>query len=188
MNYIFLDIDGVLNNSHSLSTLKGEWGLCSASVRILSLICKKFDAKVVLSSSWRRNLKDDLTLSESCLKVKEWNARRGITGEIDTELLLRTLRENNIPLIGKTDEKREREIGWDRLGQIHRYIKGHLDKNDNFIIIDDEDVFGDAAPITDEEEKLYSHFIRTSFDRDGLDKSSYLKACKIFNKVAGLAQ
>lgn len=175
MNYIFLDLDGVLNRETTFLEFLGEWRLSPFLVKLFSCLCKEFDAKVVLSSSWRRNLNDDLTLKNYCLKIKEYNAERGIEGDTETEYLLKTLKENGIQLVGKTDEDRQRYYGWDRVGQINRYIKKYLDKDDKFIIIDDEDIFGEAGHLTEEEEKLQSHFIRTVFYK-GFDYDAYQRA------------
>ena len=45
--FIFLDVDGVLNQ------LQGNYYLDSNCIKQLSRLCKKLDAKIVLSSSWR---------------------------------------------------------------------------------------------------------------------------------------
>jgi hypothetical protein len=72
MKIIFLDIDGVLNVS---SRERDEWGSVFHPhlVENLRLIVEKTDAKIVISSSWR---KDGLA------KMQEMWIARGLPGEV----------------------------------------------------------------------------------------------------------
>ena len=182
-NYIFLDIDGVLNNQEFfLSKEDWEWGVDDRCVKVLKRICKDFNAKVVLSSSWRRNLNPDLTVKKYLLKeVEENRAKLGLDYESNIEYLLRVLRENEIELVGITDTEVHLidHVKWDRSGQIVRYIKAHFDDDDNFIIIDDDDLVGEGSI-----KYLYlqKYFIQTDFYGEGLNEAAYKKAKKIFNR------
>ena len=51
MNYIFLDVDGVLNSDKSLMT---DDSLEDALIENLKVIVEKTNAKIILSSAWRR--------------------------------------------------------------------------------------------------------------------------------------
>lgn len=59
MNIIFLDIDGVLNTLNYLKRQKRDTGKtsnknwCPVSCKHIGLICEYYDAKIVISSSWR---------------------------------------------------------------------------------------------------------------------------------------
>ena len=54
--FIFLDIDGVLNSSPYMDRVRHEKGFCEINednVRILSELYHRYNAKIVLSSTWR---------------------------------------------------------------------------------------------------------------------------------------
>lgn len=181
-NYIFLDIDGVLNNKDFLLKSKREFGgkIDDRSVQILKRICKEFDAKVVLSSSWRRNLNPDLTLKMHLVKLKDQDMKIfGPDYETNTEKLLRTLKENEIELVGITDTETHLldHIKWDRSGQIARYIQNNFKDEDRFIILDDDDLVTEGAR---KYRCLGKCFVQTDFDDLGLDEKAYQKAKKIF--------
>lgn len=53
MKVIFLDFDGVI------TTFESGWNLCPKKMKFLDEIIEKTDAKIVISSSWRRNTLDD---------------------------------------------------------------------------------------------------------------------------------
>lgn len=53
MKVIFLDFDGVI------TTLESGWNLCPKKIELLGRIIDKTNAKIVISSSWRRNTLDD---------------------------------------------------------------------------------------------------------------------------------
>lgn len=61
VNIIFLDIDGVLNTRKHLARQKRETGSMSSlnwspiACRHVTLLCEKFDARIVISSTWRYN-------------------------------------------------------------------------------------------------------------------------------------
>ena len=61
MNYIFLDVDGVLNDKYYLLFYADEDGVINQkSVDLLAKLVKQFNAKVILSSSWRNGFDDNL--------------------------------------------------------------------------------------------------------------------------------
>lgn len=72
MVYIFLDVDGVLNNKFHYKKLHKKYGgrfnmqnmpFNPRSLKNLHRIVKKYDAKIILSSSWRH--------SDKCMTVLE---------------------------------------------------------------------------------------------------------------------
>lgn len=52
--YIFLDIDGVLATPKSIEGIGGEWKIEDEKQDLLEYIIDSTDAKIVLSSSWRK--------------------------------------------------------------------------------------------------------------------------------------
>lgn len=54
---IFLDIDGVIATPESI--IDGEWGLLDSKQELLKFILNQTDAKIVLSSSWRKHTLED---------------------------------------------------------------------------------------------------------------------------------
>ena len=183
-NYIFLDVDGVLNSVSYFEKVgyETEWDVDPEAVKLLGKLCQEFDCKVILSSSWRRNLKDDLTPTDIVVKQRKWNKKHGLTPETNTDLLLRLLKENKINLIGKTDTDilLVDHLKWDRIGQIYRYIEKNLSDEDNFIILDDEDVIGEGPNRYD---YLKKNFIQTDFNKKGFDEVAYEKAVQIFKET-----
>lgn len=180
-NYIFLDVDGVLNNYNWLLKTYHDkdsaiaWDLDPKCVYWLADLCKNCNAKIVLSSSWRSSIGDDLQVLP---RIKELEEQQGYTGH--TSLLLRTFKENNIELVGKTDNDRPEDENdfWDRAGQIYRYILHNITRGDQFIILDDEDVPGLGAPKY--KNVLQDRFLLTDFYGDGLNEEIVKKAKKLF--------
>lgn len=103
---IFLDIDGVLNQ------LQGNYYLDDNCVSNLGLICKKLNAKVVLTSSWRKGY----TNLGKC------------TPQI--EKLKLSFSKYNIVISGRTAS-----LG-DRKEEIKSYIKSY--NITDYIVIDDD--------------------------------------------------
>lgn len=60
MNVIFLDVDGVLNNEYTTDRIKGYVGIDDNKVRLLKQIVDYFDAKIVLSSTWRHDIDNEI--------------------------------------------------------------------------------------------------------------------------------
>lgn len=178
-NYIFLDIDGVLNNQGSImlyhNTLGNEDYFDRGSLTLLSQLCELFNCKVVLSSSWRRGLNDDLTPKHLTTKYFD-----GSEEESQTARMIRLFKEYNIPLVGKTDTEHHADGKWDRAGQILRYVNKYLQPEDKWVIFDDDDVIGEA-PIK-HQERLEKHFIQTNFYLSGLSHKEIIKAIKIFEE------
>lgn len=176
-NYIFLDIDGVLNNQNSMLFYHGNLSsndyFDRRSLHLLSKLCEFCDCKVILSSSWRRALNDDLTTKYLTTKYFD-----GSEEESKTAVMLRLLKENNISLIGKTDTEHHADGKWDRAGQIVRYIEKYLQPEDKFIIFDDEDIIDEGCDKYID--ILTGHFIQTDFYTNGLDYEHIARAMKYF--------
>lgn len=128
MKIIFLDIDGVLNTTNTFRLRKeeykktGKYRLAIDEYRVgyLKRIIDECDAKIVLTSAWRRDFikKGDkiIPVEENAQKLQELFLKYGI--EI-----------YDIVSVDSADKKREQQI------------KEWLEKRDdieNYIIIDDE--------------------------------------------------
>lgn len=155
MSIIFLDIDGVLVNLKSLKQhgpLRGD----PDCIKALNQIIHHTGAKLVLSSTWRYNIKDHhctCSVLHQCTwddMKKNFNENWGIKGEF----------------IGYTTL----EIMANRGMEISDWLTKNQ-YNGKFVILDDND---DMC-------NLKSHLIKTQFEsglteRDALNAISYLNA------------
>lgn len=128
MNYIFLDIDGVMNNQIDWlwkvnNGQRDNRMFCDDAWSRLSQVVHETGAKVVLSSSWRlafQNTPDGLDI----IVKKDGYAMR----------LMHYFEKYDIPVIGRTTEY------YDYRGkQITQYVKEHFSSDDKWIVLDDED-------------------------------------------------
>ena len=70
---VFLDIDGVLNHGNEKDRIKTKSGVvCGESIKILNELCLRTGAKIVISSTWR---KDDIPPEDSLRSA-------GLTAEV----------------------------------------------------------------------------------------------------------
>lgn len=118
MKVIFLDIDGVLNNSattrRTASTLYTF--VSNSLIRNLKSIIDKTNAKVVLSSDWRYD-RDDPTLNEDFLELRAELRKWGISFYDFTPVIFN---------------------GINRGIEIDTWLKKHSEVS-NFVILDDRD-------------------------------------------------
>ena len=130
MNYIFLDIDGVMNNrvdwmskvDNNTEQFRSHRMFCDTAWQMLSNVVKKTEAKIILSSSWR------IALTQEGETIKPKRFRETSVGK-----LLEYFNNYNIPIVGLTTEK------YDHRGkQIVEYVKTHLTPEDKWIVLDDE--------------------------------------------------
>jgi len=67
MRVIFLDIDGVLNSGRSVTATGSCYLLDSVAVGLINKLCEEADAKIVVSSTWRKRvgpgIKDSLAVA-----------------------------------------------------------------------------------------------------------------------------
>lgn len=153
MKAIFLDFDGVL------TTLSSHWRIIPEKYILLGKILAKTNAKIVISSSWRRdNLENTLEFITNC--------------DINYYLA-----NNPFPfcdkIVGQTKKLsyEERYSYHDKRGvYIQNYLKEHPEIT-NYVIIDDEN---------DMLEEQQSHFVWTNFDI-GLTDEEVNEAIRILN-------
>ena len=138
MKVIFLDCDGILNNSCSKSRC-GLWlGVDHDKLKRLKRIVEATDAALILSSSWKLGYNKDFEEIADCM-----------------EYLKKKLRKHQLHIMGTTPNLKG-----------HGSLRGHeiqawLEKNDDvveeWIVLDDE-VFGDY-----EECGIMPHLVKTEF-------------------------
>ena len=129
MNYIFLDIDGVMNNQTDwLNKVKEgrreDRMFCDEAWELLSQVIKKTDARVILSSSWRIGF----VQTDDGIDVRDGDCHL-------TTRLNHYFEDYGIPVVGRTTSH------YDPRGkQIMEYVKQHFSSADNWIVLDDEDI------------------------------------------------
>lgn len=145
MKVIFLDFDGVI-------TIPPKWYINANKIKWIKKIVDKTDAKIVVSSSWRReNVKE--TINDMIGKTKRCPRNKMLYWLID-----------NLYDVTHTYK-----------GLRGQEIKDWLnERNDieNYVIIDDDGDFLD--------EQLY-HFVQTNYE-DGITETEAIRAIKVLNK------
>lgn len=159
MNYIFLDIDGVLNSEPFMKMhIYDKVSIDESKIKLLSKIVKECDAKIILTSSRRITFTKNLKPKDNNRTAKE---------------LIRLLNKYEISLFART---KIYDVDWDkalREEEIREYINKNLTKDDNYIILDDEDFH----------KALYNfenHFILINY-QTGLTTNDVIHAIEILN-------
>lgn len=142
MKVVFLDIDGVMNHKGYFrrSDIHALQEFCPQTVENLKHILKTCNAKIVLSSTWRKIFKTTRRLK------KELFCHYGLDRYI----------------VGLTPvfEERDRYFYSERGKEIRWYMNYHGIKESDMVILDDDDDMGD----------LMHRLVRTSFYEGGLTK------------------
>lgn len=115
MKIIFLDIDGVLNNYKFLCENQGKSEIDEKAVKVLGRICKRLDAKVVISSSWRLCWNDNWPHIEAAKKL---------------------LKKHNIEVIGLTSTDSRLTRG----EQIKKFVWDNCICADSWVAVDDDEL------------------------------------------------
>lgn len=117
MNYIFFDVDGVLNGTDEC----GRWindEIHADKVARLAKLAKTTGARLVMSSTWRTAWNENGMLT----KKHEW-----------TKYLDNLLHDADCPLYSVTPV-----CDYDRNTEIKMWLKDHADSDDRFVCLDDE--------------------------------------------------
>lgn len=156
MKIIFLDFDGVI------TTVESRWTIDPHKCKMVKTICDATDAKIVISSSWRRyNLEQTI---EAIVNEEKAYGNQPFT----------------IPeyVVGVTSRMYSCKFGQDidRFGvcrgvEIDRYIVEHPDVTSYVIIDDDEDMLLSQK----------NNFIQTD-GYHGISDKDIIKAIEILNK------
>lgn len=173
--FIFLDVDGVLNNSKWL--LNEEWQedenhtpfldhIDDHNLDLLERLVNETGAKIILISSWRHEInKND---------INEWSS---VSRHV--QVLLDKFEKRHLKLTDKTDTFMEKtaklqlNTKFTRDLEIYDWLMHHAHMHDKFVIFDDEDI--------DTHHIFEKNFIRTRFST-GLTEENIQKAIEILNK------
>ena len=141
MNYIFLDIDGVMNNQedwlwkvkNDMEQFQDHCMFCDEAWGMLANVCQLTGAKVVLSSSWRSGIVE--CQEEGC--VPQFKPRA--CNDYHSMKLLEYFDYYGIELVGLTT----RHYDW-RGKQITEYVSKNFTSEDKWVVLDDEacDMYG----------------------------------------------
>ena len=157
MKVLFLDIDGVLNNTQTRKTFEDYIFVSDDKILLLKQIIDATDAKIVLSSSWRNGWRFKEN-NPSCANedVRIFNA------------LQMKLEEYGIKLMSYTSHL------WHRGEEIDSWLKSWGgEKIDSFVILDDMER-GEFEP--------NSHRLVQTNISTGLTESDVEAAIKLLNK------
>lgn len=153
MRVIFLDVDGVLNDTHSRTrSPSGFIGIDDDKVWVLRQIVKQTDAKIVLTSTWKR----------------EWNTIPELR-EPEGVYLSNKLWRRGLCIFDKTDDAGDPSL---RGTGIQHWLQAHGSVT-SWLVLDDE-VFPDY-----EEHGIMPHLVQTSFRVGGLSERHIPKCIEI---------
>ena len=152
MKYIFLDIDGVLNNSRTKNAGEDLIAIDDGNVRNLKRIIKKTCAEIVLVSSWKE-----------CWDKENKDNQGDIADEIDEKL-------SHFGL--SVYDKTEGGVFFGRGKGVLDYVSAH--DAESFVIIDDS-----ASDYI--EKGLSDRWVRTDGENGGLTSDLADKAIRILN-------
>lgn len=156
MKIIFLDFDGVI------TTAESRWMIDPHKCKMIKTICDATDAKIVISSSWRRN-----NLEQT---IEEITNEETVYGNQPFTILERVVGVTNRMYSCKYGVADER-YGVCRGVEINRYIVEHPDITNYVILDDDSDML-----LTQKD-----NFIQTNWHY-GISDKDVIKAIKILNK------
>lgn len=154
MKIIFLDIDGVLNSSDYRKQLGIQYFseiIDQSKMPLLKTIVDAADAKIVLSTSWRKFW-------------NEGNSQLDHVGQYINDVFA----ENGLTVYSKTPVMEESG----RNAEIKAWLNGkwHVD---GYVILDDKD-FGWSPD-------LRAHFVRTDLNGDGLEAVQVQETIDVLN-------
>lgn len=111
-NFLFLDVDGVLNTIRQREIFGTEY-IDPQAVQLLSRIINRTKAKIILSSSWRLNLEDRGRVMQAIrkgeLEIYDYTPRLG-EGVDRSEEISHWLRENPTQKFAILDDDPRAEI------------------------------------------------------------------------------
>lgn len=166
---VFLDFDGVINGgfNRELGGKSGfDWSIPNAVLNLNKLLIKS-GAKIVVSSSWR--LKEN------------WPDGTNLTEALTNQLVRFGIKRNLIDIIGITREDLldSEEYPVARAVEIRHWITSNGKPDDNFIVIDDLDIFLDTNNETVVDEEIKSRLVKTN-TKFGFSENDYEKSMRLF--------
>ncbi len=164
---IFLDVDGVLTHEYYLNGVEED--LDETKIKILKQIIDQTNAKIVLSSTWRKYSKISIKSKRNPYQVlEELLKRQGLEIYDKTPILHQIKKINNKQINGiiKLEHKRAEEI--------LTWLDNH--NPESFVILDDNE--HDFKKYD-----LESHLIKTSYYDGGLKEEHIPQIIEILNKT-----
>ncbi len=153
--YIFLDVDGVLNDAQSkVRSPLGYIGVDDDKINVLTEIVHLSGAQIVLSSTWKEKWYADPLMKEMQDK--------------DACYLDNKLAEHGLTIVDKTLDN-----GSDRGRGIVKWLSKH--EHGGWIVLDDE-MFPDFKRYG-----ITAHLVRTSFADGGLQHKHIKRALELFD-------
>ena len=154
---LFLDIDGVLNNIRTKETFEDYVFVSDEKILLLKQLVDKTDAKIVLSSSWRKGW-----------RFKDQNSRCANEDVRLFEALKRKLSEYKIELMSYTKHF------WQRGEEIDEWLKSWQGEEiESFVILDD---------MERHEFEPNSHRLVQTNISEGLTEKHVIMAIEMLNK------
>lgn len=174
MNIVFLDVDGVL--VHSKYKNKNTSNIDIQKVKMLKRICKKGNAKVVISSSWR---------GTKTYTPRDYYVLQRILGKYKIEVIddlpyidveFENINDVSSLVCDTTLEELPEckfKFNTGRGAEVKKWLLEH--NVDNFVILDDENWDWDVYGYTD-------NWVQPSWFEGGLQKEHVTKAIKILRR------
>ncbi len=159
MKYIFLDIDGVLNNEKTKESCpSGSTGIEDSLVKRLASIVQQTNAKIVLTSDWKR----------------EWESVEFCCSD-DAKYLNEKLKQYGLSIYAKTYDEQIKDYFFNDRGKgIYRFLD-YVKDEEGYVIIDDH-IFGDF------DDNLLNHLVLTAY-KTGLTEENVKKVLNILNNA-----
>lgn len=156
--YIFLDVDGVLNNHFTKDTISGYTGIDSEKVNALAEIIERTGAELVLCSSWKDH----------------WQKEHKEDQDEFGDYLDKKLEDAGLEIIDKTID-----CGYRRGTGIKNWLSENADPNDRWCVLDDE-CFADYYY----NGNFFDHLVSTEYYNPdgGLQNAHVEQAVKILNE------
>lgn len=181
MKIIFLDIDGVLNNDDTTDKIDGFTGLHPPLIANFNKIIEAHpDAKIVISSTWRKCL-PFLKAYTNFEELKALLAARGLKGEIIDHTPIKMSYLSRGAEIKMWLDDRAKELGVDQYVALDDDTEGmerNLKPRQQSWQTDEE--FAEDLAAHAKEHDLAAHHVRT-FEIVGLSESKAAQAIKILN-------
>lgn len=160
MKILFLDVDGVLNYEMCEAKIGVYYGVDQGKVKLLKQIVDATGAKIVLSSTWRRNIQVGMPLE--CQD-------NPFAIELMSKLQAEGLKIYDLTPVDKSDSYR-----YEQIMSVMKEYKHNGQMIDAWCVLDD-DMFDRFN-----EPKFRKHFVWTSFV-DGLTEENVREAIGILN-------
>lgn len=166
MNFLFLDIDGVLNGYYTKGLVAGYCFLEEEKLPLLKEFVERNDLKIVLSSTWRYGYYYEKRAEEDETFVISHKMARDI---ILYHALVDKFKEYELEIYDHTEITDEDK--YDRGLEIKAYLEKHTDEVEKVIILDD---ISNVRPVG-------RFFVRTSMV-EGLTEKHIAKAERLLKE------